>query len=520
MEEHINSLVNIYTFWFNPENNHIHFNSTIDDDVLITQKFKIYHDNYSKLTFDELTKYNLQDGLSYIILYDQLTRHIYRNNIEIINFHLDNIISYVKYFYDKYKDKLNTNEFTFTLLPLRHTNISTNVFFVIEETWKRIINGDNLNRYITATYDRYIKFNNDIDNLEFYNYQDNKKLFDKFISILDKSSSFNKILITKPLYKLFNPDYLDKSKHYIISLSGGVDSMVTSYVIKSLGFNITAVHISYMNRNTCELEIEMLKCWCDAIKINLYYRKINEIQRVPCMNYGLRDIYESYTREIRFKTYKNVVNILKNKPQVILGHNNDDAFENILTNICSVSHLDNLLGMQKELTISDINFIRPMLDIPKKNIYKFANEHNIPYLPTSTPEWSQRGKIRDKVRPALEEWNPNMINSLFKLSSNISSMTKIVDMFIKNTYDSIKIIKTYDINIDDLNLEEYFWNKLFKMFSFNISSKSLNNFLEKLIFLKKNNDKIKINKIIKLNLNKDIQIKFKKINIVNYIILF
>ena len=59
-----------------------------------------------------------------------------------------------------------------------------------------------------------------------------------------------------------------KSKEYIISLSGGVDSMVTSYIMKKNGYNIKAVHISYMNRPECNLEIEFLKEWVNILEID------------------------------------------------------------------------------------------------------------------------------------------------------------------------------------------------------------------------------------------------------------
>ena len=513
--QHISDISKIYDFWFDPKNSHIHFNPSKDDDILITLIFQDLHTNLTSLTFDDLTKLNLKDSISYIILYDQITRHIYRNNQESINYYLNKILTFVKYFYDKSKDNLNLDEFCFTLLPLRHTNNTNDIFFVIKETWNRIKLGQKLNRFITATYTRYLKFNDDTDNLEYYHYnKDNKvrKLNTVLSSILAETCVLGDVLI-KSKYDLIKCDYLDKSKKYIISLSGGVDSMVTSYIMKNLGFKIVGVHISYMNRDVCELEIKLIKHWCDIIEIDLYYRKINEIHRAPCMEFGLRDIYESYTRDIRFNAYRNTAKILKQDvPQVLLGHNNDDAFENILTNISSLSHMDNLTGMEKQLIISNINFIRPMLDTPKKNIYKFAQEHFIPYLPTSTPEWSQRGKIRDKVRPALEEWNPIMVNSMFKLSAKITSMSKLVDMFVKKTYDDIKLDKYLEIDINDLNLEEYYWDKLYKMLGFNVSLKSLNNFLEKLVFIKINNDRFKIDEITKLNLNKDVQIKFKKIN--------
>jgi len=512
------NLSEVYDFWFDKANIKFHFNATIDDDLYIKNKFYLTHKKFIEAIpdFD-----NIKDCVGYIILYDQITRHIFRNQNDTIKIYLNNILSVVKLFYNQNTDKLNIDEFCFTLLPLRHTNDFENINFVIQETWKRIKRGDDLNKFITATYQRYIKLNDDSVNLQFYKYNDSLDISTiTFPKILDPTSVLGEIYKSSH-YELFNLNYLNKKDLYIISLSGGVDSMVTSYILKTLGYNIVAVHISYMNRKECSDEIELVKRWCDIMRIELYYRQINEINRKDCMDFSLRDIYESYTKEIRFKTYKNVANIHSHdKTRVLLGHNNDDCFENILTNIASESHYDNLTGMSLFTEIDDITFIRPMLEISKKDIYKFAQDHHIPYLPTSTPVWSQRGKIRDIVKPALKDWNPKMINSMFKLSEQLSSMTRLIDKLISVTYEEVKINKQIKLNLEDLMLEQYYWDKLFKKLGFNISHKSLLNFIDKLVFIRDRNDKVKIGETIKLNLNITTQLKFIKISEKELIINF
>ena len=512
------NLSEVYDFWFDKANSRFHFNATAEDDLYIKNKFYLTHKKFIEAIPDFN---NIKETVGYIILYDQITRHIFRNQNDIIKTYLNNILSVVKSFYDYNKDKLNSYEFCFTLLPLRHTNNFENINFVIQETWKRIKNSEDLNRFITATYQQYIKLNDDSVNLQFYKYNDDidfKQI--TFPKIIDPTAVLGDIY-KNSLYELFNPTYLNKKDLYIISLSGGVDSMVTSYIMKTLGYNIVAVHISYMNRKECSDEIELVKRWCDIMRIDLYYRQINEINRKDCMDFSLRDIYESYTKEIRFKTYKNVANIFsQDKTRVILGHNNDDCFENILTNIVSESHYDNLTGMSLFTEIDNITFIRPMLEISKKDIYKFAQEHHIPYLPTSTPAWSQRGKIRDIVKPALKDWNPKMISSMFKLSEQLSSMTRLIDKLISVTYEEVKITKQINLNLEDLMLEQYYWDKLFKKLEINISHKSLINFIDKLLFIRDRADKVKIGETIKLNLNIVTQLKFIKKSEKELIIIF
>ena len=144
----MDDLCSVYDFWF--EHPHMHFNATSDDDKIITSKFQDLHNYYSQLDLDCVKKLNYKESISYIILYDQLTRHIYRNNQDSISYYLTKIIPFVRYFYDNNKDKLTNDEFCFVLLPLRHTNNSVDIFYVIKETWKRKKIDDNLNRYLTV----------------------------------------------------------------------------------------------------------------------------------------------------------------------------------------------------------------------------------------------------------------------------------------------------------------------------------------------------------------------------------
>jgi tRNA(Ile)-lysidine synthase TilS/MesJ len=253
--------------------------------------------------------------------------------------------------------------------------------------------------------------------------------------------------------------------------------MVCSFILKKLqehyNFNLVAVHIDYANRSY--KEYEFVKDWCAYIKLPVYTRHITEINRTDCMNYGMRSIYEEYTKKVRFETYKAV----SASPNVILGHNYDDCFENILTNICNKEKYDNLRGIREEQNIEGICFLRPILDIKKKDIYLFAYNNNIPYLHDSTPEWSQRGKIRDSVKPVLNRWNKDAIAGFFELSDTLAEYEEIV----KNIVNTMVFVVKDELKIpcSSFILSKILWKHIFENQSiYNISQKSFFNFLEKL----------------------------------------
>ena len=138
-------------------------------------------------------------------------------------------------------------------------------------------------------------------------------------------------------------------------------------------------------------------------------------------------------------------NIKNDRTYVLLGHNKDDCFENILTNISNKSNYDNLSGMQILKEIEEIMMWRPFLNIEKKYIIEYANTNNIQYLYDSTPEWSVRGKIRDKIKPAFLKLKNNedieedsIIDAFFDLKEYISNTQNIFNELIINNLTYIK----------------------------------------------------------------------------------
>jgi tRNA(Ile)-lysidine synthase TilS/MesJ len=174
-----------------------------------------------------------------------------------------------------------------------------------------------------------------------------------------------------------------------------------------------------------------------------------------------------------------------------MGHNQDDCLENIFTNIAHKNKYENLNGMLPITCQDGINFLRPLLDTPKDDIINFARQYNIPYLPTSTPSWSQRGQIRNTIVPCLDNWDKNFVPSMFSLSETMASLHKLlgsfVNQFISNgEYNEDNTRFTiHNINIDNVPCEDVFWREFFmKTFGMSPSSKSIKNLIASIIIFK------------------------------------
>lgn len=535
----------LYNFWYG--NRDLWFNATPEDDIKISEYFSKFFDE--NIDTEKMLE-NRKRAVGTIILYDQISRHIsrasdkltlFKEPIDKYNFAKKTsklAIEYAEKVYAYYRNAFFADEYVFVMFPLRHSYDFDKIKFVMSETWNKIeyerdgLEIDKYKRFLKATYERTIKQSSDEKEIRFYSsdkevkeeHKEFNELYEKYKDILDtfqnslmsEDTSIDLVLkykeqTKKEFINKFKQDFNKLPKvSFIMSISGGVDSMVCSYVLKKLNIPFKCVHINYNNRKESEIEENFVIEWCKILNIDLYVRKIDEINRPQCMKHNLRDTYETYTRDVRYGTYLKV----NKDAYVILGHNQDDCFENILTNISHKSKYENLYGMELISPINylkqTINFVRPMLCIPKKEIYEYASILNIPFLFDSTPKWSQRGKIRDNVRPTLESWDSEMIPGLFHMTTILKESLGLVDILVDTWKDKI-VDNSITCKISEMQDSNIFWKKLFEKIGVRMTNRSLDGFLLLIKKIKDNKKKIDINAFIIYEINKGCQIKLKKI---------
>ena len=217
----------------------------------------------------------------------------------------------------------------------------------------------------------------------------------------------------------------------IVSLSGGVDSMVMLALLKLSGKHPVAVHIIYGNREVSREEFNFISSYCHRLRVPLYYYEVEFLKRSEVD----RDFYECMTRDIRFNVYKAVS---KRDSLVLLGHIRDDVIENIWSNLAKCQHLDNLKKMSTTEIQNGVRIMRPFLEIDKSVIYRLSNEMAIPYLKNTTPSWSNRGKFRDRFYlETHKQFGESVDDKLISLSEILEKQSKILErMIYKPIYES------------------------------------------------------------------------------------
>jgi len=222
----------------------------------------------------------------------------------------------------------------------------------------------------------------------------------------------------EPLYRKLN-DYCQQNNVYnygvIVSLSGGVDSMVTFALLLHLqqiyNFPIYTATIDYGLRPESKDESDFIEKYTKQFNIKSYIINITGLSRKKGNSEekqytpsNSRSEFEEETRNIRFQTYEKIMieNRMSYDTGVFVAHHMDDIVENIFTNSMRGANLLDLEVMKSVNRINGIKLFRPFLEFKKQTIYNFAHTYNIPYFKDTTPKWSKRGKMRNEIFPLLD----------------------------------------------------------------------------------------------------------------------
>ena len=454
----------LYDEWFSNKDYWFSKNSKID--TYLCDKYYKYIENTNYIYENYKNNANVFDNktiIACIILLDQISRHfkrVYDNNINIIEYSKKAVQFSNILLYNNEHHVFTINELSFIYLPYRHLKDIDKIYEIINiyiSLYEKTNAEDKqkCRRYLQATLNNIYKEINILsmkNSIRVKTWEDiNKDILDPRCLMCNSISTLCPIIHQNFLEEI---EKLKDNSTIIVSLSGGVDSMVALYLCKYIKDtynsdkikNIIAVHINYNNREHSSDELNFVNYYCNKLDIKLYFRTIKEISRNNCLHNGLRDLYEDITKNIRYDMYR--LNIKNDSTYILLGHNKDDCFENVLTNISNKSNYNNLCGMEVLKDIQGIMFWRPLLNVEKKHIIDYANSNNIPYLYDSTPSWSVRGKIRDNVKPSLLHLKNNegmddnsIIDSFFYLKDYIANTQDIFEeLIITNLISKINYI--------------------------------------------------------------------------------
>ena len=212
-----------------------------------------------------------------------------------------------------------------------------------------------------------------------------------------------------------------QNSRLLVAISGGIDSVVLTYLCKNLNLDIALVH--------CNFNLRGRESEDDETFVMALAKQLNLEVFIEC--------FDTYTfakehklsiqmaaRELRYKWFDELADQL-GYDYILTAHHADDDLETFLINLSRGTGLDGLTG------IPAINgkVVRPLLPYTREQIEKFAKTKKLKFREDSSNLSSKylRNKLRLEVIPQLKQSNPKFLQNFAKTQSYLRDSKDIID---------------------------------------------------------------------------------------------
>ena len=173
----------------------------------------------------------------------------------------------------------------------------------------------------------------------------------------------------KLLKFIFQHQLFEKEHRLLLTISGGIDSMVMLHLLHKHSFNISVAHCNFGLRGAeSDGDASLVEETCRKLNISCFTR---EFDTTSFANENGISIQMS-AREIRYSWFRE---LKKNHgfDFILTAHHANDQLETILLNFVRGKGPSAWSG----IPVKNGEIVRPMLSIYKEEIHLFAKDHGI-----------------------------------------------------------------------------------------------------------------------------------------------
>ncbi len=243
---------------------------------------------------------------------------------------------------------------------------------------------------------------------------------------------------------LKNELHIPTSSTLILSVSGGIDSMVMLHMLKDSPYLLVVTHFNHLKRDQSMIEKDLVENYAKSLEIPFHYYTI----KVKEGNFH-------HQAHVLREHYLNEVAKLYDTPYILTAHHLDDLFENILIKMTRGSNLLGYAGMQQINETSSFTYIKPLLYFSKKEIKTYAEENNVTYLDDESNEENTylRNRYRHSVVPIMKQENDTLLDQIKQYHSQLSNafffIREQTKTHVQNNHIDITLFKTWNPALQD-----------------------------------------------------------------------
>ncbi len=221
---------------------------------------------------------------------------------------------------------------------------------------------------------------------------------------------------------------VDKSDKILLTVSGGVDSMVLMDLFVKAGYNVGVAHCNFQLRAQESDEDEILvERTTQKYNIPLYNKRFDTLGEMELTG----DSMEMVARRQRYEWFEQL-SIKHGYTVIAIAHHVDDSIETFFINLFRGTGLKGLTGISPQIG----KIVRPLTFATRKDIMEYAAINHIAFREDSSNRSTKylRNKIRLGLVPRIREINTKFTTIMRK---NIDRLTD-AQLFIDSSIGKIR----------------------------------------------------------------------------------
>ena len=227
-------------------------------------------------------------------------------------------------------------------------------------------------------------------------------------------------------------------KKAVVAVSGGADSMVLTYGLKALGYDVVITHLNHKLRGAeSDADEKFVGDFAKRVGVK-FVTKTVDIPKNGNLEENARIIRYEFLEEVR-KKYK--------ADFIAVAHHLDDQIETVLMHMARGAGMRGQVGMEYQ----NGNIIRPLLGIKRQEILDYIAEEKLEYrTDSSNGDLSyDRNFWRHMVIPYLKNHMSGLGERIMEISATakkqLESISKKADVWIgKNISENTFSCKTFN----------------------------------------------------------------------------
>ncbi|MBR4969255.1 MAG: tRNA lysidine(34) synthetase TilS [Alistipes sp.] len=233
----------------------------------------------------------------------------------------------------------------------------------------------------------------------------------------------------------------------LLTVSGGVDSMVMLSIFIRLGYNVEVAHCNFgLRGKESDEDTEMVEQECKKLGVVCHTKNFDTTGEMARTG----DSMEMTARRLRYEWFNELCRT-EGCSVIAVAHHANDSIETFFINLLRGTGLRGLTGINRQYG----RVVRPLLYATRKDILEYAVHNHIPYREDSSNRSTKylRNKIRLGLLPMLQEINqrftPLMRGNLYRLNDAQRFIDVTIDHIRETALHSENGIDTIDVSAID-----------------------------------------------------------------------